>query len=79
MLPIDAEKAFGRIHHFSLLYKYSYCRGVSKLFILLFYTWFNNMSFRIRRENFLSYSYRIYSGLLQGNLLSPEFFNVFVD
>ena len=37
------------------------------------------MSFCVRWDNCLSYSYHIYSGLLHNNLLSPKFFYVYVD
>ena len=78
LCALDAEKAFDRVNHYGLL-NVLISRGVPKLFILLFYSWFSTMSFCVRWGNALSYNYCIFSGVLQGNLLSPKFFNVYIN
>ena len=55
------------------------CRYVPKLFILLLYSWFTNISFCVRWKNCLPCSNCIYLGLLQVNLLSFKKDNVYVD
>ena len=48
-------------------------------FYLFKYGWLQCLSARVCKENFVSPAYRIYSGLVLGNLLSPKLFNAFVD
>ena len=78
MCSLDAEKAFDRVNHYGLL-SILIDRGVPKALILLFYKWYSSMSFCVQWGGCLSTLHVILSGLLQGNLLSPKFFCVYVD
>jgi hypothetical protein len=78
LCALDAEKAFDRINHFGLLTELIK-RGVNKLFVLLLLSWFSSMSFCVRWGGVISCMCHIQSGVLQGNLLSPKFFNVYIN
>jgi hypothetical protein len=75
---LDAEKAFDRVNHFGLLSELIK-RGVCKMFILLLQNWFSSIQFCVCWGSVLSCVYNIHSGVLQGSLLSPKFFNVFIN
>ena len=46
---------------------------------MLFYKWISSLSFCVLWNNILSCACKISSGLLQGNILSPKFFNAYMD
>ena len=75
---LDAEKAFDRINHYNFLTVLIY-RGVPKNIVMLFYKWISSLSFCVLWNNILSCACNISSGLLQGNILSPKFFNASMD
>jgi hypothetical protein len=75
---LDAEKAFDRVNHYGLL-SVLIDRGLPKHLILLLHKWFSSMSFSVLWGNNMSSLHSVLSGLLQGNLLSPKFFSVYVD
>jgi hypothetical protein len=78
MCSLDAEKAFDRVNHYGLL-SILIDRGIPKAIILLLFNWFSSMSFSVMWGTSLSLLHNAQSGLLQGNLLSPKFFCVYVD
>ena len=75
---LDAEKAFDRVNHYNFLLVLIK-RGVPKSIVMLFFNWFSSLSFCVLWNNVLSHACNISSGLLQGNILSPKFFNVYMD
>ena len=75
---LDAEKAFDRINHYNFL-TVLINRGVPKNIVMLFYKWISSLSFCVLWNNILSCACKISSGLLQGNILSPKFFNDYMN
>ena len=73
----DAEKAFNRINHNNFL-TVLINQSVPKI-LLLFYKWISSLSFCVLRNNLLSCTCNISSGLLQGNILPPKLFNDYMD
>ena len=53
-------------------------RGVPKNIVMLFYKWISSLSFCVLWNNILSSACNISSDLLQGNILSPKFFNAYI-
>ena len=75
---LDEEKAFDRINHYNFL-TVLINRGVLKNIVMLFYKWASSSSFCVLWNNILSCACNISSSLLQGNILSPKFFNAYMD
>ena len=75
---LDAKKAIDRINHYNFL-TVLINRGVPKNNVMLFYKWISSLSFCVLWNNILSSACNISSGLLQGNILFPKFFNVYMD
>ena len=75
---LDAEKAFDRIYHYNFLLVLIN-RGVPKNIVMLLYKWISSLSFCVLWNNILSCACNISSGLLQSNILSPKFFNAYMD
>jgi hypothetical protein len=75
---LDACKAFDRVNHFALL-ACMLRRGVPRVLINIFLSWFSNLSGQVRWDSHLSQSFAICSGLPQGSLLSPMFYNFVMD
>ena len=75
---LDAEKAFDRVNHYNFL-TVLINRGVPKNTVMLFYKWISSLSFCELWNNILSSACNISSGFLQGNILSPIFFNAYMD
>jgi hypothetical protein len=75
---LDACKAFDRVNHYSLL-ACMLRRGVPRMLVNVFMSWYNKLSGQVRWENQLSKSFDIHSGLPQGSLLSPKFYNFVMD
>ena len=48
-------------------------------YIYLFNRWFSNVFIKVRWGNHLSMSFRLVSGVRQGGILSPVFFNIYID
>ena len=75
---LDCSKAFDKISHAGLFIKLMQ-RNVPLCFINLLVYWMSNLTSRCRWQGFLSDSYAITSGVKQGGVLSPLFFNVYVN
>ena len=73
-----AEKASNRVNRYNFL-TVLINRGIFKNIVTLFYRWISSLSFCLFLNNVLSCTYNFSSGLLHGNILSPEFFNVYMD
>jgi Reverse transcriptase (RNA-dependent DNA polymerase) len=75
---LDVCKAFDRVNHFALL-SCMLRRGVPRVLVDIFMSWFGNLSGQVRWGSHLSQSFAICSGLPQGSLLSPKFYNFVMD
>ena len=75
---IDVEKVFDCINHYNFLIVLIN-RGVPKNIVMLFYKWISSLSFCVLWNNILSCACNISPGLLQNNILSPKFFNAYMD
>ena len=74
----DAVKAFDCIKCYNFLIVFVH-RGVPKNINLLFYKWISSLSFCVLWNQILSCTCNISSGFSQGNILSPKYFNTYMD
>lgn len=74
---LDAEKCFDRIWHAGLLYKLLNVLPLNQWMLL--YSWYNNSNVKVRWKSNYSCPFRITRGTKQGSLLSPIFFNYFIN
>ena len=75
---LDASKAFDRINHWTLFKKLLH-RGLPLLIVRLFVFWYTSQHFVIQWGQCLSQKINVTNGVRQGGILSPIFFNVYVD
>jgi hypothetical protein len=75
---LDAVKAFDRVNHFGLLAKLGK-KGLGKEMLLLLHSWLNSLKFSVRWNSFVSRPFVAQSGILQGSLISPKLFNVYIN
>ena len=75
---LDASKAFDRINHW-MLYKKMLNRGVPAYIVRFLHTWYSTQHINIRWGNSISGSFNVINGVKQGGILSPWFFNVYMD
>ena len=75
---LDCSKAFDKISHAGLFLKLIE-RNVPLCFVNLLIYWMSNLTSRCRWQGLLSDSYAVTSGVKQGGVLSPIFFNVYVN
>jgi exonuclease III len=75
---LDAAKAFDKINYWILLDKLL-DRQLPKCYVRLFMVWFITQNFFVRWGNTLSTSFSVSNGVRQGGILSPYFFNIYVD
>jgi exonuclease III len=75
---VDASKAFDRINYWHL-YSKLLSRGLPVLIVRLFVYWYSSQTFVIKWCDLYSSPFTSINGLRQGGILSPMYFNVFVD
>ena len=75
---LDASKAFDRVNHWLLLKKLIE-RDIPPFVIRLLMFWYTEQLFCVRWGNKKSSNFHVKNGLRQGGILSPIFFNVFID
>ena len=75
---IDASKAFDRVNHHKLFTKLKQ-RGVPNCIIRILAYWYAEQSMQVRWGNALSTPFTVGNGVRQGGLLSPAFFNLYMD
>jgi retron-type reverse transcriptase len=75
---LDASKAFDRINHWKLFSKLIH-RGLPKATVRLIVYWYTSQSFIIQWGNCFSEGFTVTNGVRQGGVLSPIFFNLYVD
>lgn len=75
---LDLSKAFDRVNNWILLKKFIE-RGMPKLYIRFFCYWFKSQQFALKWKSTVSQFFNVTNGVKQGGILSPVFFNVFID
>lgn len=75
---LDASKAFDRLNHWSLFYKLAN-RGLPVIVLRLFVYWYSKQEFCVRWGNTFSSSFYSTNGVRQGGIISPVFFNLYMD
>ena len=78
MCFLDASKAFDRVHH-DLLFSKITERGIPHIIVRLLMYWYATQTFVIRWGSVTSESFTVSNGVRQGSILSPTFFNVYID
>jgi hypothetical protein len=74
---IDASNAFDSVPHNELL-KELQSIGIFGVFLKLLVDYFTNRFQYVKYDNFNSFLYEVMSGVLQGGVLSPILYNIFV-
>ena len=75
---IDSSKAFDRVN-FRCLFDKLIKRKVPVIFVRFFMVWYCTQEFVVRWGNHLSTAFSTSNGVRHGCILSPLFFNVYVD
>ena len=73
-----ASKAFDRVKHWTL-FKKLIDRGTPLIFVRIIMKWYTTQKACVRCGSALSDSFLITNGVRQGGILSPLFFNVYMD
>ena len=74
---LDAEKCFDNICHTYLFYKLMHVIPSSHW--ILCFKWYSNLSASIKWNGDFSMSFNVTKGTRQGSILSPYFFNIFLN
>ena len=75
---IDASKAFDRINFWNLFHRLI-DRNVPVIFVRFFMVWYCTQEFVVRWGNCFSTTFTTSNGVRQGGILSPLFFNVYMN
>jgi len=75
---LDASKAFDRVLHGRLLSKMRE-RDFPECFVLLVSNWYSKLSSVVRWNGVYSSAFKVITGVCQGGILSPLYFNMYVD
>ena len=75
---LDASKAFDRVNHIKLFRKLTE-RGIPKWLIRLLCHWYCNQSLCVRWGSVISSFFYVSNGVRQGGVLSPLFFNQYMN
>ena len=75
---LDASKAFDRLIHSGLFLKLIQ-RNTPKILLDILNKWYENLQCRVRWDGYLGEWFHITAGVRQGGILSPEFYNIYVD
>ena len=75
---LDASKAFDRVNHTKLLFKLK-TLGVPTYLLRVIAYWYCNQSLCVRWGSVLSKFFNVTNGVRQGGILSPLFFNVYMN
>ena len=76
--PLGIRKAFDRVQH-SKLIDSLYKAGIPDCVIVILANWYAKLTAIVCWNNELSKSFAVRSGILQGGVLSPSLFNVFIN
>ena len=75
---LDASKAFDRLVHSGLFLKLIE-RNTPKRFLDILINWYKDLQCRVRWDGFHGEWFSISAGVRQGGILSPDFYNIYVD
>ena len=75
---LDASKAFDRVNH-TILFEKLEKRGVPSYILRLLIYWYKNQDMCVKWGNSISDSFSVSNGVRQGSIVSPRFFNIYVD
>ena len=75
---LDASKAFDRLVHSGLFLKLLN-RNVPKIFLDIIIYWYSDLLCRVRWDDCFSQSFQVLAGVRQGGILSPDFYNLYVE
>ena len=75
---LDASKAFDRLVHSGLFLKLIE-RNIPKRMLDILVTWYNGLQCRVKWDGFVGSWFDITAGVRQGGVLSPDFYNIYVD
>ena len=75
---LDASKAFDRLVHSGLFIKLM-DRNIPKSLLDIIITWHDGLMCRVRWDGVFSDWFSISAGVRQGGVLSPDFYNIYVD
>ena len=75
---LDASKAFDRVNH-AMLFRKLMAQSVPGCLLRLLHFWYTNQIMMIKWVNCMSDSFSISNGVLQGSVLSPYLFAVYMD
>ncbi len=75
---MDASKAFDRVNHWTLFRKLLN-RGIPIILVRLIAFWYRSQSVCVKWGSVVSPSFNVLNGVRQGGILSPKFFNIYMD
>ena len=75
---LDASKAFDRVNH-TILFEKLAKRGVPSYILRLLICWYQHQNMCVKWGSLTSDLFSVSNGVRQGSILSPHFFNVYVD
>ena len=75
---MDASKAFDRINHWTLFRKLLR-RGIPPIFVRIIVFWYRFQTVCVKWGQVLSPHFKVLNGVRQGGILSPRFYNVYID
>ena len=75
---LDASKAFDKLNHWCLFRKLL-DRGIPVIIVRLFHIWYTSQLYYVRWGSTLSSGFHVSNGVRQGSLISPIFFNIYVN
>ena len=75
---LDASKAFDRLVHSGLFIKLM-DRNTPMVFLRIIVSWYNGLLCRVKWDGQYSQWFCVTAGVRQGGVLSPDFYNIYVD
>ena len=75
---LDASKAFDRLIHSGLYIKLIE-RNIPRVFLDILISWYDGLQCRVKWNDFYGNWFKITAGVRQGGILSPDFYNIYVD
>ena len=75
---LDLSKAFDRVNH-DILFNKLFRKGLHPVLLRLVHTWYRTQEFRVKWASTSSACFSVSNGVRQGSILSPSFFNVYID
>jgi len=77
-VALDASKAFDKVLHYGLFDK-MLSRGVPLMFVKILIYWYSHLETAILWNSVLGKSFKVFSGVRQGGILSPYLFALYIN